>query len=120
MLMINKSFYDLVIFFNLFFCLIWISANYKAVQCLSLTTLNCERSSILLKHFLESGEGDFQLYLQPFYFFVNVKSFWMNYFFLFSSDTSAGFKNGAHSPLLGKLAEIDKYQVIIWACKIRF
>ncbi|XP_078164578.1 root UVB sensitive protein (Protein of unknown function, DUF647) isoform X3 [Carex rostrata] len=31
-------------------------ANYKAVQCLSLTTLNCERSSILLKHFLESGE----------------------------------------------------------------
>ncbi|KAJ4750677.1 Protein root UVB sensitive 3 [Rhynchospora pubera] len=31
-------------------------ANYKAVQCLSLTTLNCERSSILLKHFLGTGE----------------------------------------------------------------
>ncbi|KAK3042306.1 hypothetical protein RJ639_002352 [Escallonia herrerae] len=32
-----------------------IYANYKAVQCLSLVTLNCERSSILLLHFMETG-----------------------------------------------------------------
>ncbi|KAG5532755.1 hypothetical protein RHGRI_027156 [Rhododendron griersonianum] len=31
-------------------------ANYKAVRCLSLTTLNCERSSILLLHFLKTGQ----------------------------------------------------------------
>ncbi|KAK3035944.1 hypothetical protein RJ639_031367 [Escallonia herrerae] len=31
-----------------------IYANYKAVRCLSLVTLNCERSSILL-HFMETG-----------------------------------------------------------------
>ncbi|KAJ3673849.1 hypothetical protein LUZ60_005841 [Juncus effusus] len=31
-------------------------ANYKAVKCLSLTTLNCERSSILLQHFLKNHE----------------------------------------------------------------
>ncbi|CAA2955601.1 protein root UVB sensitive 3-like isoform X1 [Olea europaea var. sylvestris] len=31
-------------------------ANYKAVRCLSLTTLNCERSSILLLHFMETGQ----------------------------------------------------------------
>ncbi|XP_023773241.1 protein root UVB sensitive 3 isoform X3 [Lactuca sativa] len=30
-------------------------ANYKAVRCLNLTTLNCERSSILLLHFMETG-----------------------------------------------------------------
>ncbi|GMP93799.1 hypothetical protein CsSME_00043495 [Camellia sinensis var. sinensis] len=30
-------------------------ANYKAVRCLSLTTLNCERSSILLLHFMKTG-----------------------------------------------------------------
>ncbi|KAL4574329.1 hypothetical protein LXL04_021158 [Taraxacum kok-saghyz] len=30
-------------------------ANYKAVRCLNLTTLNCERSSILLQHFMETG-----------------------------------------------------------------
>ncbi|XP_022878335.1 protein root UVB sensitive 3-like isoform X2 [Olea europaea var. sylvestris] len=33
-----------------------IYANYKAVRCLSLTTLNCERSSILLLHFMETGQ----------------------------------------------------------------
>ncbi|KAK2966705.1 hypothetical protein RJ640_007992 [Escallonia rubra] len=32
-----------------------IYANYKAVRCLSLVTLNCERSSILLLHFMETG-----------------------------------------------------------------
>ncbi|KAL1803234.1 hypothetical protein ACET3Z_031881 [Daucus carota] len=31
-------------------------ANYKAVRCLSLTTLNCERSSILLWHYVETGQ----------------------------------------------------------------
>ncbi|KAK1273389.1 hypothetical protein QJS04_geneDACA008005 [Acorus gramineus] len=31
-------------------------ANYKAVQCLSLTTLNNERSSILLQHFMVTGQ----------------------------------------------------------------
>ncbi|XP_058070401.1 protein root UVB sensitive 3 isoform X1 [Magnolia sinica] len=31
-------------------------ANYKAVRCLSLTTLNNERSSILLQHFMETGQ----------------------------------------------------------------
>nr|GMD90732.1 protein root UVB sensitive 3 [Ipomoea batatas] len=31
-------------------------ANYKAVSCLSLTTLNCERSSILLSHFFKTGQ----------------------------------------------------------------
>ncbi|XP_052173273.1 protein root UVB sensitive 3 isoform X2 [Diospyros lotus] len=31
-------------------------ANYRAVRCLSLTTLNCERSSILLLHFMKAGQ----------------------------------------------------------------
>ncbi|GFZ10904.1 root UVB sensitive protein [Actinidia rufa] len=31
-------------------------ANYKAVRCLSLNTLNCERSSILLQHFVKTGQ----------------------------------------------------------------
>nr|XP_043636406.1 protein root UVB sensitive 3 isoform X2 [Erigeron canadensis] len=31
-------------------------ANYKAVRCLNLTTLNCERSSILLLHFMETSQ----------------------------------------------------------------
>ncbi|PIN11121.1 hypothetical protein CDL12_16281 [Handroanthus impetiginosus] len=31
-------------------------ANYKAVRCLSLATLNCERSSILLLHYMDTGE----------------------------------------------------------------
>ncbi|TYG90502.1 hypothetical protein ES288_A12G187000v1 [Gossypium darwinii] len=31
-------------------------ANYKAVRCLSLDSLNFERSSILLQHFIESGQ----------------------------------------------------------------
>ncbi|XP_076905326.1 protein root UVB sensitive 3-like [Bidens hawaiensis] len=31
-------------------------ANYKAVRCLNLTTLNCERSSILLMHFMKTGQ----------------------------------------------------------------
>ncbi|RAL48391.1 hypothetical protein DM860_005815 [Cuscuta australis] len=31
-------------------------ANYKAVCCLSLTTMNCERTSILLSHFFETGQ----------------------------------------------------------------
>ncbi|KAK4430078.1 protein root UVB sensitive 3 [Sesamum alatum] len=31
-------------------------ANYKAVRCLSLCTLNFERSSILLSHYMETGE----------------------------------------------------------------
>ncbi|KAL3751519.1 hypothetical protein ACJRO7_012365 [Eucalyptus globulus] len=31
-------------------------ANYKAVQCLALTSLNVERSSIVLKHFMETGQ----------------------------------------------------------------
>ncbi|KAL1828857.1 hypothetical protein ACET3Z_007269 [Daucus carota] len=31
-------------------------ANYKAVRCLSLTTLNCERGSILLLHYMETGQ----------------------------------------------------------------
>ncbi|KAL0336512.1 UNVERIFIED_CONTAM: protein root UVB sensitive 3 [Sesamum radiatum] len=36
-------------------------ANYKAVRCLSLCTLNCERSSILLSHYMETGEGKYIL-----------------------------------------------------------
>ncbi|XP_026385378.1 protein root UVB sensitive 3-like isoform X2 [Papaver somniferum] len=31
-------------------------ANYRAVCCLSLTTLNCQRSSILLQSFMETGK----------------------------------------------------------------
>ncbi|XP_038997333.1 protein root UVB sensitive 3-like [Hibiscus syriacus] len=31
-------------------------ANYKAVRCLALDSLNFERSSILLRHFIESGQ----------------------------------------------------------------
>ncbi|GLT72621.1 hypothetical protein SLA2020_445390 [Shorea laevis] len=31
-------------------------ANYKAVRCLALTSLNDERSSILLQHFMETGQ----------------------------------------------------------------
>ncbi|KAK6133898.1 hypothetical protein DH2020_032359 [Rehmannia glutinosa] len=31
-------------------------ANYMAVRCLSLATLNCERSSILLSHYMETGQ----------------------------------------------------------------
>ncbi|CAJ1931911.1 unnamed protein product [Sphenostylis stenocarpa] len=31
-------------------------ANYRAVQCLALTSINPERSSILLQHFMESGQ----------------------------------------------------------------
>ncbi|KAG5603554.1 hypothetical protein H5410_025046 [Solanum commersonii] len=31
-------------------------ANYKAVCCLSLNTLNCERCSIVLSHFLKTGQ----------------------------------------------------------------
>ncbi|GFP88712.1 protein root UVB sensitive 3 [Phtheirospermum japonicum] len=33
-------------------------ANYKAVRCLSLATLNCERSSIVLSHYMETGRGE--------------------------------------------------------------
>ncbi|CAH2049456.1 unnamed protein product [Thlaspi arvense] len=33
-------------------------ANYNAVRCLSLTTLNCERSSILLQHFMKTGQDN--------------------------------------------------------------
>ncbi|OMO72011.1 hypothetical protein COLO4_27886 [Corchorus olitorius] len=32
-------------------------ANYKAVRCLALDSLNFERSSILLQHFIETGQG---------------------------------------------------------------
>lgn len=32
------------------------AANYRAVRCLSLVTLNCERSSILLVHYMNTGE----------------------------------------------------------------
>ncbi|KAL6570939.1 hypothetical protein OROGR_000489 [Orobanche gracilis] len=31
-------------------------SNYKAVRCLSLATLNCERSSILLSYYMETGQ----------------------------------------------------------------
>lgn len=34
------------------------AANYKAVCCLSLITLNCERSSILLLHYMKTGHGE--------------------------------------------------------------
>ncbi|KAH9603289.1 hypothetical protein KSS87_000126 [Heliosperma pusillum] len=33
------------------------AANYKAVRCLSLNSLNGERSSLLLQNFMESGQG---------------------------------------------------------------
>ncbi|RLN40630.1 uncharacterized protein C2845_PM01G07380 [Panicum miliaceum] len=36
-------------------------ANYKAVQSLSLTTLNCERASILLQYFKECSEANYLL-----------------------------------------------------------
>lgn len=35
----------------------FLAANYKAVRCLALTSLNAERSSILLQHFMETGQG---------------------------------------------------------------
>ncbi|KAL6535074.1 hypothetical protein OROMI_026448 [Orobanche minor] len=35
---------------------IWFS-NYKVVGCVSLATLNCERSSILLSHYMDTGQG---------------------------------------------------------------
>jgi hypothetical protein len=38
-------------------------ANYKAVQSLSLTTLNYERSSILLQYFMDNGEGEYTIFL---------------------------------------------------------
>lgn len=38
-----------------FCCLL--AANYRAVCCLSLTTLNCQRSAIILLHFMETGQG---------------------------------------------------------------
>ncbi|OWM89468.1 hypothetical protein CDL15_Pgr024216 [Punica granatum] len=51
--------------------LIWLSflsltifhmyANYKAVQCLALTSLNAKRSAILLQHFMETGQGRYLL-----------------------------------------------------------
>ncbi|KAG6426207.1 hypothetical protein SASPL_110427 [Salvia splendens] len=31
-------------------------ANYRAVRCLTLSTLNCERSSILLPHYIKTGQ----------------------------------------------------------------
>uniref|UniRef100_A0A7N0UBC3 Protein root UVB sensitive 3 n=1 Tax=Kalanchoe fedtschenkoi TaxID=63787 RepID=A0A7N0UBC3_KALFE len=31
-------------------------ANYRAVRCLSLTSLNCERTSILLRYFMKTGQ----------------------------------------------------------------
>lgn len=34
------------------------TANYRAVRCLILTTMNSERSSILLEHFMKSGQGN--------------------------------------------------------------
>ncbi|KAG8095964.1 hypothetical protein GUJ93_ZPchr0013g35396 [Zizania palustris] len=40
----------------LFLTIFHMYANYKAVQSLSLTTLNYERSSILLQYFMEDGE----------------------------------------------------------------
>ncbi|KAL2519282.1 Protein root UVB sensitive 3 [Abeliophyllum distichum] len=45
----------------IWFCFLFLTifhmyANYKAVRCLSLATLNCERSSILLLHFMETGQ----------------------------------------------------------------
>nr|GMD84619.1 protein root UVB sensitive 3 isoform X1 [Ipomoea batatas] len=43
-------------------------ANYKAVSCLSLTTLNCERSSILLSHFFKTGQGDCIIFIVLFVF----------------------------------------------------
>lgn len=42
---------------NIFFL---VAANYKAVRCLSLTTLNNERSSIVLMHYMETGQGEVQ------------------------------------------------------------
>lgn len=39
----------------------WFVANYKAVRCLNLTTLNCERCSILLLHFMETGQGEIKV-----------------------------------------------------------
>ncbi|KAI8539418.1 hypothetical protein RHMOL_Rhmol09G0181700 [Rhododendron molle] len=57
--------YPLAIWFSfLSLTMFHMYANYKAVRCLSLTTLNCERSSILLLHFLKTGQGvacDFSL-----------------------------------------------------------
>lgn len=46
----------------LFMCNIFhlVAANYKAVRCLSLTTLNNERSSIVLMHYMETGQGEVQ------------------------------------------------------------
>nr|GEU76954.1 protein root UVB sensitive 3 [Tanacetum cinerariifolium] len=32
-------------------------ANYQDVRCLNLTTLNCERGSIVLRHFMVTGQG---------------------------------------------------------------
>lgn len=54
----SKSYMRLLVF----------AANYKAVCCLSLTTLNCQRSSIVLLHFFQTGQG---LLLIVFFFKFN-------------------------------------------------
>ena len=45
------------------------SANYKAVQSLSLSTLNYERTSILLQYFMEDGKG---VYILSFSWFHKI------------------------------------------------
>ncbi|XP_057433170.1 protein root UVB sensitive 3-like isoform X2 [Lotus japonicus] len=35
----------------------FVLTNYRAVRCLALTSLNPERSSVLLHHFMETGQG---------------------------------------------------------------
>lgn len=47
----TKALFNNTIFF------FFLAANYKAVRCLALTSLNAERSSILLQHFMETGQG---------------------------------------------------------------
>ncbi|XP_010259877.1 PREDICTED: protein root UVB sensitive 3 isoform X2 [Nelumbo nucifera] len=49
--------YPLAIWFSfLSLTMLHMYANYRAVRCLCLTTLNSERSSILIHHFIETGQ----------------------------------------------------------------
>ncbi|KAJ9554275.1 hypothetical protein OSB04_018320 [Centaurea solstitialis] len=70
-------------------------ANYKAVRCLNLTTLNCERSSILLLHFMETGRGE-ECYL-----------------FLLFSLSKRGLSLGARLTSMDKFLELKAYQTLV-------
>ncbi|KAK8943689.1 hypothetical protein KSP40_PGU005002 [Platanthera guangdongensis] len=63
-------------------------ANYMAVRCLSLTTLNSERGSLLLQNFMKNGQGD-------------------------DSYTTASFKNGACMSVLDLSMECKQVKYLL-------